>query len=292
MVAINPMATENPVLRNMKDVEGFAIGATDGVFGHVRDFYFDDEAWVVRYVIVETGTGPSTHRSLVSPMSMSMPNWDEKYIPVNLTQQQLRDAPDIDTDRPVSRQHEMGYLGYYGYPNYWGGGGLWGAGMYPDVLQAGLDPVPAGRGNAQARRLIGYANREANQARRQNDPHLRSANSVMRYYVQATDGDIGHVQGILVEERTWAVRYIIVNTSNWWLGHGVLIAPEWIDDVYWAESKLVVALSRAAIRGAPEYDPAIPITREQEKLLHAHHGHSGYWPAATERNSHDAYAAS
>jgi uncharacterized protein YrrD len=286
------------MLRNMKDIEGFDIHATDGILGKVRDFYFDDESWVVRYFVIETGEWHSNRRTLISPMAMGIPNWSEKLIPAALTQEQVKNAPDIDTDKPVSRQHEMGYLGYYGYPDYWGGGGLWGAGMYPDVLQAGLDRAAidraangratAGRSDHPSRRLPGNLKSAASKRRRPADLHLRSANSVMRYYVHATDGDIGHVHGILVDEKTWAIRYIIVNTSNWWLGHEVLIAPEWIEDVYWAESKLMIALTREAIGNAPAYDSRSPITREHEKILHAFYGHSGYWPVEPEQDNKTA----
>ena len=243
------------MLRNIKDIEGFAIHATDGVLGLVKDFYFDDELWVVRYFVVETRTQHSNRRTLISPIAMGIPNWIDRIIPAALTEAQVIGGPDIDTDRPVSRQHEIGYMGYYGYPNYWGGGGLWGAGMYPDVLQAGRDPAVASRGNEplRQRRLPGRSTSEIREARPE-DVHLRSANTVMRYYVHATDGDIGHVAGILVDEKSWEIRFVIVNTSNWWLGHEVLIAPESIADVYWAESKLNVALDRDAIKGAPEYE--------------------------------------
>lgn len=277
------------MLRNIKDIEGFAIGATDGVLGHIRNFYFDDESWVVRYFVVETGTWHANRLTLISPMAMGIPEWSSKLIPASITQEQVRNGPDIDTDKPLSRQHEIGYSGYYGYPNYWGGGGLWGAGLYPDALQGGLDRNVASNGNQPNRRLRAYSRTHSSEARRQNDLHLRSVNEVMRYYVHATDGDIGHVQGMLVEEKTWAIRYIIVNTSNWWLGHSVLIAPEWIDDVYWAESKLVVALTRQSVKNAPEYDPKAPITREHEKLLHAYHGYSGYWPIESESQRTKTY---
>jgi hypothetical protein len=188
--------------------------------------------------------------------------------PVSLTRKQVAESPDIDTDKPVSRQQEMGYLGYYGYGSYWGGGGLWGASLYPDVLQAGLqhgaDTTGAkGEGVGQQRR---------------DDPHLRSSNAVSRYYVHASDGDLGHVAGFLVEERSWAIRYIIVNTSNWWLGHEVLIAPHWIDHVDWAESTLSVGLTRDAIKRSPPYDSAVPLYREQEAGIHTHYGRTGYWP--------------
>ena len=272
------------MLRNLRELESFTIHATDGVIGHIKDFYFDDESWVLRYFVVETGLLNAKRRTLISPMAMGIPDWPAKQVPTSLTQQQIRNGPDIDTDKPVSRQHEIGYGDYYGYPNYWGGGGLWGAGIYPDVLQAGQHLAEADRGNQPARRVPGQSKGEQ---RRHNDLHLRGANSILRYYVHATDGDIGHVDGILVDEKSWAIRYVIVNTSNWWLGHEVLLATEWIEDVYWAESTLNVSLTRESIRNAPHYDSKLPMTREQEQILHAFYGRPGYWPAKIDQ--HDGF---
>jgi hypothetical protein len=255
------------MLRDVRDLEGFAIRATDGVLGRVHDCYFDDDAWVIRYVIVETDS-PSHRRVLISPFSLEPPLWAEKVLPARVTLAQVENSPDVDTDKPVSRQHEMGYAGYYGYPSYWGGGGLWGAGIYPDILQAGLQASIANDSKIRAHGSM----------ERPTDMHLRSANEIMRYYVHASDGDIGHVQGLLIEDRTWAIRYFIVNTSNWWLGHAVLISPEWVDDVYWAESKLVVSMSRQSVKDSPAR-PSNQLDRGQEAALHAHYGHRGYWPA-------------
>jgi len=266
------------MLRSMKDLENYSIGATDGAIGQVKDFYFDDDAWVIRYLVVATDAWLSHRKVLISPFAIGQPNWSEKIFPVSITQTQVRNSPDIDTDKPVSRQHEMGYLGYYGYPNYWGGGGLWGAGFYPDLLQAGLgDESKTEHRRVRARKA--GAGTELTAARPQHDdPHLRSANAVMKYYVHAIDGDIGHVDGLLVEEKTWAIRYIIVNTSNWWLGHKVLIAPEWINDVFWAESKLEIDLTRQKVKDSPAYDSAIPLNRDLEAGIYEHYGRDGYWP--------------
>ncbi|MGA2711362.1 MAG: PRC-barrel domain-containing protein [Steroidobacteraceae bacterium] len=258
------------MLRSMKDMEDYSIGATDGIIGRVKDFYFDDDAWVIRYLVVDAGIGQ--RKVLISPISIGQPNWSEKILPVSLTRTQVADSPDIDTDKPVSRQQEMGYLGYYGYGSYWGGGGLWGAGIYPDVLQAGLQ----NRGTFTDE-SAGHAGAVVGQ-HQHDDPHLRSGNAVMRYYVHASDGDIGHVEGFLVDERSWAIRYLIVNTSNWWLGHQVLIAPQWIDHVDWTESMVSVGLTREAIKHSPPYDAEAPLDREHETGIHAHYGRSGYWP--------------
>ena len=128
---------------------------------------------------------------------------------------------------------------------------------------------------AQAR-----ATREA--AQHQNDdPHLRSGKAVMKYGIEASDGRIGHVQGLLLDEETWAIRYLIVDTSNWWLGHQVLIAPQWIKSVSWPDHTVVVNLTRQAVKDAPPYDSAVTLDREGEVRLHKHYGSAGYWADET-----------
>ncbi len=99
----------------------------------------------------------------------------------------------------------------------------------------------------------------------------------MRYYVHASDGDMGHVKGFLVDEKSWAIRYLIVNTSNWWLGHEVLIAPQWIDHVDWTESTVSVDLTREAVKHSPPYDSAAPLDRDHELGIYKHYGRTGYW---------------
>jgi hypothetical protein len=257
------------MLRNMKELDGNSIHATDGIIGHVDDFYFDDEAWVIRYLVVDTGTWLS-RKVLISPMSIGHPNRAERTLPILLTREQVKNSPEIDTDKPVSRQHEIKHLGYYGYPYYWGGAGLWGGGMYPKPVvpkEVGAAPVPQG---LQARET-------EVQRHEHDDHHLRSCNAVMSYHIHATDGDIGHVQGMLVDDESWAIRYLIVDTSNWWLGHKMLVSVEWIDEVSWPRSMVSVKLSRQAVQDAPPYDPAVPIKRAQEQDLHNHYGRSGYW---------------
>jgi hypothetical protein len=138
---------------------------------------------------------------------------------------------------------------------------------YPDILQAGRQARETGNGGQKS----GSVHRQA-------DAHLRSGNAVMRYYVNASDGDIGHVEGLLVDERSWAIRYVIVNTSNWWMGHKVLIAAQWIAYVSWAESKIDVNLCRQAIMDSPPYDAAMPLTPEHEAEIHAHYGRVDHRP--------------
>jgi hypothetical protein len=281
------------MLHSMNDLKGFQMRATDGDLGEVTDLYFDDEAWVIRYFVVRTGSWLSARSVLISPIGVGMPDWSEKVLPVSVNRDQIRNSPSIDTDKPVSRQHEATYLRYYGYPYYWGGVSLWGGAMYPASIVAIVESnePQAARLNSQIQTACGESERQAEVAHhRDDDLHLRSGNAVMNYHIHATDGDIGHVQGLMVDEKTWAIRYMIVHTSNWWLGHDVLIAPEWIDAVSWPESKVCVDVTRDAIKSAPAYDSSVPVNRQQELTIHAHYGKVGYWPADAKHDSRDAAA--
>lgn len=271
------------MLRSINDLAGSAIHATDGTIGDVTDFYFDDKAWVIRYLVVDTGSWLSSRKVLISPIAIGQPDWAAKLVPVSITKEQVKNSPDIDTEKPVSRQHEIRYLGYYGYPYYWGGIGFWGGGLYPSMMMpnyAGAVPISHAAQSAEKSLARAEAARHHN-----DDPHLRSCNAVMNYHIHATDGDIGHVEGLLVDEETWAIRYFVVNTSNWWMGHQVLVAPQWIDNVSWLDSKVFLTVTRQAVKGAPPYDPAAALDRKREVSLYKHYGRPGYWAAEEKREA-------
>jgi hypothetical protein len=263
------------MLRSMKDLENYAIRAIDGTIGHVRDFYFEDNTWVVRYLVIDTGSWLSGRKVLISPMALGQPDWTGRVLPVSITREKVRNSPNIDTDKPVSRQHEQQYLDYYGHPLYWGGAGFWGAGVYPSAT------FGIGSGGVSVADVLRQSDAIRAETKRgpheEGDPHLRSCKSLVNYRIEATDGGVGHVQGLLVDEQTWAIRYLVVETSNWWLGHQVLIAPKWIRDISWLDTTVSVALTRQAVKDAPPYDSAMPPSREEEAVLYQHHGRAGYW---------------
>jgi hypothetical protein len=272
-----PSKERKIMLRSLNELEGYAIGAADGPIGHVTDFLFDDETWVVRYLVVDTGSWLSSRKVLISPIAIGQPTWTHRTLPVSITREQVRNSPDIDTDKPVSRQYELGYADYYGYfPYYWGASGLWGASDYPGTLMLGLARAPPDIEPRTVAADRAQLAREIDQ-HRSDDPHLRSVKAVMHYHIEASDGGIGHVQGLLLDEQTWAIRYLIVDTSNWWLGHQVLIAPRWIDGMSWSERTVSINLSREAIKGAPPYHAAGALDRTQELRLHEHYRRPGYW---------------
>lgn len=258
------------MLRSVKSLEGFAIGATDGAIGHVKDFYFDDRAWAIRYVVVATSAWLGGREVLISPYGIRQPDWHAHALPVNVTKEQIRNSPGIDTNLPVSRQYERSFSGYYGYPYYWVGMGLWGEDGYPGTKFTGIP--------ASADPVLSKSPSDDD-----GDPHLRSCNAVKGYQVHASDGDIGHIQGFIVDDQTWSIRYVVVNTSNWWLGHEVLVSPEWVQEVSWSGSKVITNLDRAAIKGSPIYDSNVALNRDAEIVIYNHYDRNGYWQVKRDR---------
>lgn len=257
------------MLRSLKDLENYEIGASDGNIGHVKDFCLDDHDWVVRYLIVDTGPWLFGRDVLISPISITHPNWAGRTLPVSITRAQVEASPSMDSDKPVSRQHEMEYLGYYGYPFYWGGG------MYPYGMTAAEAGTVPWRED-----LDGERARVERASHFDDDPHLRSCKEVVGYRIHASDGEVGHVDSLLVDEETWAVRYLVVNTSNWWQGHKVLIAPAWISGMRWLDESVTVDMSLEAIKGAPVFESTAELNRQVEAALYRHHGLPGYWTDA------------
>jgi hypothetical protein len=251
------------MLRNTKDLHAFTIRATDGELGTVDQLYFDDETWAIRYLTVETGGWLGGRPVLISPISVIHTDWQAQQLDVALTKKQVENSPDIDTHQPVSRQHEAAYNRYYGYPYYWGGPYLWGAGAYPaDVVMPPIVPIEEVEKGIESQ---------------PGDSHLRSTEAVTGYSIEAADGEIGHVEGFVVDDEAWAIRYIEVATRNWWPGKKVLVSPAWIERVSWTDSKVYAGLTREAIQNAPEYIESAPITREYENRLYFHYGRPPYW---------------
>ena len=259
------------MLKNANHLKGLVIRAKDGEIGTVDQLYFDDETWAIRYLTAETGSWLDDRKVLISPFSVVNADWQAKRLDVALTRKQVEHSPNIDTHRPVSRQHEAEYLGYYGYPYYWGGPYLWGPAYCPMNLA-----IPA----------IASKEALAERIRKESaDSHLRSTEAVTGYHIAATDGEIGHVAGFVVDDEAWAIRYIEVATQNWWPGKKVLVSPDWINDVSWTSSKVYVSLSRETIKTGPEFAESMPITREYESRLHLHYGRSPYWLREGEHKS-------
>ena len=246
--------------RNAKSLTGFAVGATDGEFGKVDEFYFDDETWTIRYLIVKTGGWLSGRRVLISPSALQKPDWENETLPVNLTKEQIKNSPDIDTDKPVSRQQELDLYTHYSWPYE---GGTTGAGFYGGMGMMGMVSP-----NIPFEEKIAEKNFDQNAG----DPHLRSTKDVEGYQIHATDDKIGDVEDFIIDDETWKVRFLVVDTGNWLPGKKVLISPQWIKDVEWAESAVYVNVTADKVKNSPEYDSSKPVQDNYTTDLFNHYG--------------------
>ena len=255
------------MLNSISYLNGSQVLATDADIGHVKQAYFDDRSWAIRYLVVDTGNWLAGRQVLVSPYAVKQPVGSNKRLQVALTRQQVADSPDLDTHQPVSRQHEREVLRYYQYPEYWDGGGLWGMGAVP--YPAAPPPSP------DELRL----NREMLERDfKATDVHLRSSAEVTGYDIQATDDSIGNVQDFVFDDENWAIRYLVVDTSKWWQGgRKVLIGMHWADRIDWAAKKVHVRLTREQVRASPEFEDVASIHRDYEMRLHHNYQRQGYW---------------
>lgn len=227
---------ENAASQRVNRLRGGPVHALDGDIGTVVDFYFDDDTWTVRYVVVDTGKWLRGRLVLIPLWALHIPDWDQMRIPVRLTREQVQRSPHIDTHRPVSRRVEAVALTYYGYPHYWAGPALWGAvpapGLVADFPAAAPSPMPPPED--------------------QRDTHLRSCREVAGYHIRARDGEIGHVDDFVIDSVTWGIEYLVVDTSNWIGGRSVLLPPSSVDRVSWPERVVEVSMSREAVAHASE----------------------------------------
>jgi hypothetical protein len=245
------------MLRKTSDIVNYVLDAADGEIGRCKDFLFDDRWWTVRYMAADTRKWLPGRQVLISPISLEPPDWDEKRLPVKLTRQQIRNSPPLEADQPVSRLYEIKWFDFHGWPYYWVGPGAWGA--YPE---------PAALYHARAE-PSGETDIEPEES------HLRSAREVTGYDIQAVDEGIGHVEDFFVEDTTWILRYILVDTRNWLPGKKVLLSPEWVEAVDWPERSVNVRLTSEKVRNCPEYQE--PLERADERRLFEYYGFPPYW---------------
>lgn len=228
----------------IKQLYGKKLSASDGLIGHVRDFYFDDGTWTIRYLVADTGSWLPKRQVLLSPHafgnhSFGMSDSEADLLIVNLTRKQIEESPSIETHRPVSRQFEIDYYRHYGWPSYWQDGEMEGSIGYPAI-----DPIPVPENVPQE------------QPHQNNDIHLRSTKAVTGYQIQTTDGPIGSVSGFTVDGRNWTIREAVVQTGHWYSRKEILISTENIERISHDDSKVFVNLTQEDLRQTVSNDIA------------------------------------
>jgi len=218
------------MLRSIKQLYGDKLGAADGEIGHVKDFYFDDGNWVIRYVVADTGSWLPGRQVLLSPYAFGSLHQVGKDLLVNLTRKQIEDSPSIDSHKPVSLQYEEEYYQYFGWPYYWQGGDLWGMSDFP-ILE--LPPKPS-------------ADPSGPQPERA-DAHLRSTREVNGYHIKASDGTPGHVCDFMIDAQSWVIAQLIIKTGHRFSGKEVWIPTRKVERISYEESTVFVSLTREAV---------------------------------------------
>jgi len=224
------------MLKNIKALYGCKLAATDGEIGQVKDFYFDDQAWAIRYLVVDTGSWLTDRLVLLSPHAIGSLDQDGKTLQVNLKRKKIEDSPSTDRHRPVSRQYEEDFYRFYGWSNYWQGREMWGATGFPVAMPPLEQETIQHHGHNQ-----------------RDDVHLRSTKALEGYHIQATDGEIGSVSGFMVNDKSWAVSELIVDTGHWFSGQEIVIPRGKIDRISYEDSKIYVSLTMAKIKHAADY---------------------------------------
>jgi hypothetical protein len=237
-------------------IRGYAIAGTDGHLGSVRDLLFDDANWKMRWLVVDTGHWLPGREVLLPISDLGHLDPAKREFSVKLTRLQIRQSPEIETDLPVSRQAESDLYNYYGWDPYWTNG-YFGSGaiatpIVPPILHSGSAMRDPGT---------------VDTSRRTGDPHLRSAVLLTGYHVHATDGEIGHIEDFLLDDRDWTFRYLKVDTKNWWPGRHVLISPSSIRNIDWTQKTVALGVSRQNVQGSPPFDPGVTVDGVSEDAL-------------------------
>lgn len=227
--------------RNINNLIGYSMEATDGDIGKVEDFYFEDNTWLIRYLILKTGNWFFNSKVLIAPQAIVKRDAEPRTIPVNLSKEQIKTSPDIDTDKPVSRQQEVKLYGHYAWKPY-GGSGFYAGGAEAAMIN---NPIIDQKIMKEA---------ESGDKRSDDDLHLRSTKQIMGYHIHATDGDFGHIIDFIIDDVNWQIKYLVADSNTYFGGKQFLIETGMIKEIQWENSKVIVNISTDAIKDCTVFD--------------------------------------
>lgn len=248
------------MLQNITPIYNKVLQAIDGEIGRCREFLFDDRFWTVRYMVADTRKWLPGRKVLISPMALKRNGLHADLLPVKLSRAQIKASPGLEEDLPVSRQYEIACAQYYGWAHYWHGPLAWGPVDNFNSLP-GQEALQAGSGDDTD----------------SDSTHLRSAKEVAGYYVEAGKDSVGRITDLILDDGSWTIRYLVIQTGGWFSDRKILISPMWARFIDWSSNKVGVDLSPSQMRSLPEYDPTVPITRELEDLIFSGWSKDSYW---------------
>lgn len=250
------------MLRSLQELLGYELMAQDGQIGKVHDFFFSDDSWTIRYLVVDTGPWIFGRKVLISPHALRQPVWASETFPVDLTREEVKASPDVDVAKPVSREYEEELLAHYNWPSYWS-----------------ISPTHAGQPFFTPPYMFTQTDDPEDENERQS--HLRSAKELVDYRVFAADGEVGSMTDFILDDEHWQIRYMIVDASEKLdADKKVLVALEWIKNIKVESKEMLIDLTKDAIKYSPAFDPTLPVNRQYEEVLYDYHGRPKYWQVA------------
>ena len=258
------------MLRKMKTLEGFTVHGNDGDLGKVEDFYFDQHSFVMRYLVIDTGSWLEHEQTLISPKAFKEINYENEEILVDLNSDELEESPSIKKNKPVSKVMEEKVVKHFDWPIYW-------TSPHPS------DGPPIETGRIIRKKILNFnelTDEEKQSKEEEVETNLRSFNEVRGYHIQAKDKEFGHLEDLFLDEENWVIRYLLIDTRNILPGKDVLIAPEWIQSISWNDEKIFVNKTKEEIKSAPEYKEEKSeylVHRDYEEKLYDHYDEIKYW---------------
>ncbi|MCT2537673.1 PRC-barrel domain-containing protein [Aquibacillus koreensis] len=237
-------------------IKDLNIQASDGELGGVKDLYFDDKFWTIRYLVTDTRKWLPGKKVLLSPLSFDEVDIKNGKVNVLSTKDTVKNAPHQHEDKPVSKQVELDLAIYYGWPTYWSGAGPWSGYNDPYTLA-----------DSHSRGLV----KDRMEMSDNGDQHLRSVNEIkgdfFGYRISAIDGEIGHVSNFIIDDNSWEITYLVVETKNILTGKFRLIAPKWINQIDWVEHRVFVDLTKEQVKQGADYDPSQSVPQDLEDRI-------------------------
>jgi hypothetical protein len=246
-------------LLNLDTIKTYALEAVNGEVGRFEEIYFEDSYFMIRYLVVNTGGWLSGQKVLLSPFTVGDVDEKDHKLFIELTQEQIKHSPPIESNRPVSREYEINYFNYYGWPPYWEN--------TPWPSTPSIPPT-----------VTASPHEKTNSSFRPDENHLRSSKELQGYSINVKNGSIGHLKSFIIDTQYWTIRYLEIDTRKWLRGGKyILISPAWISQISWPDRSLSVELSREVLKDAPEYDENKTIDRDYEFKLFNYYGKEIYW---------------
>lgn len=224
----------------LKSLLKYDINTSDSSVRSCHDFLFEDGSWVIRYLAMDTRKWLPGRQVLISPISIRKIDPLKKNIRLDLTKKQIKGAPSLESDPPVSRQYKFDYNRYYSWSGYWIGAKLWGLKAHP---------------KAHPKALKNDTIIENSKKERSSVASLRSVKEVSGYQVNVRDDTFGQIQDFLINTESWYISYLVIDAGDSIPGAAsIIVAPNWVDEISWVENIVSIRMTREQIESSPQIE--------------------------------------